>query len=99
MKPTKAKALLASLLVASLWPVVASAQMPLPDLVKRADVNGDGAVATADATLVRAQVGKACGQTGYSPTLDVWPLPTPGSFGGDCRITIDDYNFVTRLVG
>ncbi|NOT44750.1 MAG: hypothetical protein HOP14_09130, partial [Acidobacteria bacterium] len=71
--------------LACLWTAPAAAQVP----IARADVNADCTVTMADVTLVRAALGRRCGQAGFNPAADT---------NGDCRINNTDVTFVTRNI-
>ena len=55
-----------------------------------ADVNGDGAITTADVTLVKAVFGKRCGDPGFNPAADT---------NQDCIVSAFDLAYVTQAVG
>lgn len=89
----RSKAPLLSAMVVLFLAAAVGGQSNTADLIKRADVNGDGVVDRNDVAVVRAAMGRQCGQTGYNPNADV------NVAGGDCRITIDDSNFVSQFIG
>ena len=58
--------------------------------VSSPDANGDGIVNTADLNLVKASVGKRCGDAGFVAAADV---------NGDCLVDLLDLTLVSRNLG
>jgi uncharacterized repeat protein (TIGR01451 family) len=58
--------------------------------VSSPDVNGDGIVNTADLNIVKASVGKRCGDDGFVAAADV---------NGDCLVDLLDLTLVSRNLG
>lgn len=58
--------------------------------VSSPDVNGDGIVNMADLNIVRASVGKRCGDVGFVAAADV---------NGDCQVDLLDLTLVSRNLG